>query len=105
MGTSNTFMVGELSWKDSNQYRAWSRGCWSSSGNPCSSCKNVTFTLNSTKYNGSDNYNDVSFGSNHPGGTNFSMSDGAVRFVTDSIDIVVYRNTASRNGGEVKTID
>lgn len=42
-----------------------------------------------------------SFLSRHPGGANFGFADGAVRFVSDSIDLSVYRGLATIQGGEV----
>jgi len=39
--------------------------------------------------------------SNHPGGANVLMGDGAVHFVKNSIDLRVWRALATRNGGEV----
>jgi prepilin-type processing-associated H-X9-DG protein len=51
-------------------------------------------------YNGSSLFNEVSLGSNHAGGANFLMGDGAVRFVGESIDITTYKASASRNGKE-----
>lgn len=45
--------------------------------------------------------NDFYFGSHHPGGAHFSMVDGSVHFLTDDIEITLYRDLATRNGGEV----
>lgn len=45
-------------------------------------------------------YNDLPFGSFHPGGAHFSFVDGSVHFVSDSIDLAAYAALASRNGGE-----
>jgi prepilin-type processing-associated H-X9-DG protein len=39
--------------------------------------------------------------SNHPGGCNFLMGDGSVKFVKDSITQVVYLGLGTRDGGEV----
>src|SRR5262249_8814562 len=39
--------------------------------------------------------------SNHPGGCNFLMGDGSVKFVKDSISQVVYLGLGTRDGGEV----
>jgi prepilin-type N-terminal cleavage/methylation domain-containing protein len=109
-GTSNTFLIGELAFKLPNVppagYRSWTRGCWN--GDPdlqCTFSKNVRFALNSTLYNGSNNYNDMSFGSVHPGGASFALCDASVRFVNESISMTVYWSTASRNGNEVEVID
>jgi prepilin-type processing-associated H-X9-DG protein len=39
--------------------------------------------------------------SRHSGGVNLTLCDGSVRFVTDSIDLTVWRGLATRAGGEV----
>ena len=41
----------------------------------------------------------------HPGGSNISFADGAVRFVSHSIDKITLRALITRNGGEVVSID
>lgn len=99
-GTSNTLMLGEISWNNANCYRSWVRG---GDGQPSASCKNVTHAINLIKYNNADNFNDVSFGSQHPGGCQFAIADGSVRFLQESIDMDLYRAAASCDGGEAKT--
>lgn len=99
-GTANTFLVGELSWDEANCYRTWIRGI---SGSTAASSKNVTYGINVQPYT-TANFNDVSFGSDHPGGCQFSMVDGSVRFVSETVDFGVYQSTASRDGGEVNTV-
>jgi len=102
-GTSNTFLAGERSQNEpngTNSYRSWIRGC----NGGCGACKNVTNPINATNYS-SNNFNDISFGSNHSGNlANFTMADGSVRSLTSTIDINVYKAAASRNGGEVAGI-
>jgi prepilin-type processing-associated H-X9-DG protein len=44
---------------------------------------------------------EFSFGSRHTGGANFALADGSVRFVPQTIDLVIYKAMGSRNGGEV----
>jgi prepilin-type N-terminal cleavage/methylation domain-containing protein/prepilin-type processing-associated H-X9-DG protein len=48
-------------------------------------------------------YNNLPFGSLHPGGANFSKADGSVDFVAEDIDPQVYVAQASKDGGEVVT--
>jgi prepilin-type processing-associated H-X9-DG protein len=43
---------------------------------------------------------DISFGSQHVGGGNFLFVDGGVRFMSYSVDSVVYQALGTRSGGE-----
>ena len=43
--------------------------------------------------------------SHHPGGLGAVMADASVRFVNESVNMTVYRNTYSRAGGEVDVIE
>jgi prepilin-type N-terminal cleavage/methylation domain-containing protein/prepilin-type processing-associated H-X9-DG protein len=43
--------------------------------------------------------------SRHPGGVNVSMSDGSVRFVKDSINMVTWLSLGTRSAGEVVSSD
>jgi len=94
-GTTSTLMLGEISVSPpatvGNQYRSWVRGNSGGSG----TTKNVRFPINSTYYNGSNNFNDISFGSHHPTGCQFGMADASVKFINQSIDLDVYRMAAS----------
>lgn len=104
-GTSNTIMVGELS---TNEYptgapapRAWSRGC---ADHSCGMSKNVKFGINIQGFV-SGNFNNMSFSSMHPGGTQVLMADSSVHFISENIDMDLYLATASRNGNEVASLD
>ena len=44
--------------------------------------------------------NNYSFASKHTGGGHFTMGDGSVRFVSENIDLSLYRNLASIDGDE-----
>lgn len=103
-GSSNTLMVGERSMNlpsgQTNDYRSWIRGNNGGSG----ATKNVTYPINSTFYNGSNNFNDISLGSNHSGGCNFVNGDGSVRFISETIDMGLYLSLASIKSGEVAQI-
>ena len=45
------------------------------------------------------NYSTRLFGSFHPGGCQFALADASVRFVSETIDLNTYRQTAVRNDG------
>ncbi len=49
-------------------------------------------------YTGVDMF--VSVRSYHPGGINFGLADGSVRFVTNYVDPVLYAALGSRDGGD-----
>lgn len=100
-GTSNTMMLMESGWQGmENSLRSWVRGFVWNSDATCS--KNVQNAMRTVKYNGSNNYNNVSIGSNHPAGCNIALGDGSVRFITESVDLNnVLLPLASRNSGEV----
>jgi prepilin-type N-terminal cleavage/methylation domain-containing protein len=98
-GTSNTLMVGEISWVNlvtGTRYRSWARGC--DTAPVCAGSRNVVNAINSPSI---ATFNDIAFGSQHPGGANFALGDASVRFINQSIDLNTYRSLASRNGGEV----
>jgi hypothetical protein len=97
-GLSNTLMAGEISWNTANCYRIWLRG---SDATAMGSAKNVNTGINLTPYNGSNNFNDVSFGSMHAGGAHFVLGDGTVRFISQNIDFALYQGLASRAGSEL----
>jgi prepilin-type N-terminal cleavage/methylation domain-containing protein len=102
-GTSSTLMVFEVAWqgleRSPGSLRAWQRGYAWANDTTCS--KNVTNAMNTVKYNGGGNYNDISMGSNHPAGCNVALGDASVRLLNKQIDLNrVLLPIASRNGGE-----
>ena len=106
-GTSNTLMVGELSHDKSNCYRTWPRGMYD---NHSRSAKNINYAINAFGYYSSGlgmpqitEFNDASMSSNHPGGAMFSLCDGSTRFLSETVDITLYKSTASKAGGEAET--
>ena len=44
---------------------------------------------------------EMSFGSYHPGGAQFALGDGSVRFISETIDLRIYQGLGSRNSREV----
>lgn len=109
-GTSNTMMVAEMSWMSpqyGTRFRTWVRGgdeyAGVIAGRPSFvvSCRNVTNPINSIfSANLVVPYNDVPFGSMHPGGMNACLGDGSVRFVAQNLSMTTYRSLASRDQGE-----
>ncbi|MCB9953315.1 MAG: DUF1559 domain-containing protein [Planctomycetaceae bacterium] len=99
-GTSTTLAVGEISWTKRNgnntRYRSWTRGGQLNSH--LAGAKNVAQQINADY---TALFNDMSFGSNHVGGAQFLMGDGAVRFLSENIDYNLLLSLASIGGGEV----
>ncbi|MGI9427966.1 MAG: DUF1559 domain-containing protein [Bythopirellula sp.] len=106
-GLTKTYLLGELSWTGAGVYRSWLRGCDEGGGcRSCGSSKNVEHGINVFGYTAFlSDFNDTSFGSEHPGGTHFLFSGGRVSFISDGINLGVYKSGASRDGGEVQAVD
>ncbi|WP_164101280.1 DUF1559 domain-containing protein [Candidatus Laterigemmans baculatus] len=96
-GTSSTFLAGETDFMPqgvpSTDYGGvWAYGyigySWGTSYHP---------------FNNHDNAGTVygAFRSQHPGGGNFALTDGSVRFVAETIEYATYQALATRAGGEV----
>lgn len=97
-GLSNTYLVGE----DIPEFNTWLS--WPYANHAYGTC---AIPLNTQKLpNGRPIrpirwYDTSGFRSRHPGGANFALADGSVRFVRDGIDLAVYRAYATLAGGEV----
>jgi len=108
-GTTNTLMVGEISAAPtpgrSNGHRAWHQGAnLETAGTAMYSCKNVRWGMGQVGWTGGNLnflFNDQRFGSNHTGGAQFLLGDGAVKFISQNIDFNLYQSLATRDGGEV----
>jgi len=61
-------------------------------------CSNTPVPAAPCTYTATDMF--VSARSYHPGGVNFGLADGSVRFVINYIDPAVYKALGSRDGGE-----
>jgi len=129
-GTSNTFLIGEISWEDFGGHYEWSRGTMTSAaGAPMVSAKGIAYdwainygrkkettdTLEKTfllpngtpdtqKYPVKGQNTAASgvggFGSNHSGGCYFTFCDGSVHFCSETTDSTLLMPLSSRNGGE-----
>lgn len=94
-GTSNTYLYGEIipSWC---YWHAWGLQSWGTTAHPLNSWNDEV-----RESNGWVADHCITYRSLHPGGAHFSFCDGAVQFVTDDIEPIVYRSYASRAGEEI----
>jgi len=111
-GTSNTFLIGEMSWvaPTGTRFRPWLRGGDTGGTNTGGSfsvaTRNIVNPINAgLRAPMLAPYNDMPMGSMHSGGCNFTMADGSVRFVRETIPLANYRAAASRAGGETLPLD
>jgi hypothetical protein len=112
-GTSKTFMVGEFCHRDyyvqRNEWQAppGNMRPWFLAGNYQGSVPDIyhvkefelTPNTRQTRTN-AGGLNKLPMGSYHPDITMFTMMDGSVRSVNDSIELLVYQKFATVNGGE-----
>jgi prepilin-type N-terminal cleavage/methylation domain-containing protein len=114
-GTSNTYLVGEISYKlpgaTDDGFRAWTRGCLATDGSGGGSARIVMAkSVWNTAVNGpgmansTANFNKVPFGSSHQGGAFVAMADGSVQFLSQNVSSAVLQASASRVSGEPQSI-
>jgi prepilin-type N-terminal cleavage/methylation domain-containing protein/prepilin-type processing-associated H-X9-DG protein len=96
-GTSNTFMIGE-DVPRKNIHCAWPFA--NTANGTCAIAPNAR-RPDGTEWPASNWPNVYSFRSRHPGGLQFALADGSVRFVSDTIELRLYRALATIKGGEV----
>ena len=104
-GTSNTIGVGEtINGHDPDNFNAWAE---------CQRyASSFRVTANPINHPPTDSIvprhsavkNSGGFASNHTGGANFVFMDGHVDFITENVDIGLYRNLSTRDGGEVASL-
>ncbi len=96
-GLSNTFMVGE----DIPEKNAWCSWPYAShTYGTCAIPPNSNKNHDGTDINPMNWYNTHSFRSSHVGGLQFGMADGSVRFISNDIDLNLYRALSTMNGRE-----
>lgn len=99
-GLSNTFCVGECIGALCITQN-FATQCWATTAHPINYLNESlmenrpSWTPRNTRWDES-----IGFRSFHPGGAQFCMGDGSVRFVSENIDGPTYRAAASRMGNE-----
>ena len=131
-GTSNTLMFGERYHKDDlfdkmlhfessakhSRYpiAKWGAWGWTGDGNGTThalACARTGVPINfSSEDDGIPiatyyfvNLRMSAFGSGHPGGANFAMTDGSVQFLSQNTDILLLQALSTRAGGEVASLE
>jgi prepilin-type N-terminal cleavage/methylation domain-containing protein/prepilin-type processing-associated H-X9-DG protein len=99
-GTSNTLMIGESTHSYDQHCGGWAMPNYVNG--TCAIPLNYNDPPPATYGNWPNRY---SFRSFHSGGGNFCLADGSVRFVSQGININIYRNACSIRGGETATLD
>jgi prepilin-type N-terminal cleavage/methylation domain-containing protein/prepilin-type processing-associated H-X9-DG protein len=97
-GTSNTFLIGEdVPAYNYHSAAFYADGDWCSCNTPLNNLMNLPPESVDPDFW----WEQRGFRSFHPGGANFCLADGSVRYVTDGVDNVLYRTSCTRNGEEV----
>lgn len=97
-GLSNTIMAGETLPGD-----CW----WMGAFNPNLSISGTSIPINIMESNNGQEvnwYRVCGFKSRHPGGANFLLGDGSVRFFAATIDYRLFNNLGTRAGGEAVSV-
>jgi prepilin-type N-terminal cleavage/methylation domain-containing protein len=100
-GTSNTFLAGEAMVAKDYQ------NSWCHMDNAIATCAyppNVKNPATGKDYPPDQWWNRYAFNSAHPGGVHFAMTDGAVRFIEDSIPLPLFRALGTRAVGEAVSV-
>jgi prepilin-type N-terminal cleavage/methylation domain-containing protein/prepilin-type processing-associated H-X9-DG protein len=98
-GLSNTFLIGE-DIPDLNNWCSWPYA--THAYGTCAIPPNAR-QPNGQPFDPNDWYNNHSFRSRHPGGLQFAYADGSIHFISNSIDLSIYRSMATISGGEAVT--
>ncbi len=95
-GTSNTFFVGEA------LPGRCTHSTWYFFNHTTATCAiPLNYYFKNKVIPAGEWQNNYSFASQHVGGGQFLMGDGAVKFISENIDLAQYRQAATIDGGEV----
>jgi prepilin-type N-terminal cleavage/methylation domain-containing protein len=110
-GLNHTLAIGEFVHRDRNpasfysgfpgNTRGWILGCNESTGTYA--FKVIQYPLNAQidRISNSIPFNHLPFGSDHRGGANFVSAGGSVHFLSDDIELEVFRALATVDGEEI----
>jgi len=98
-GTSNTFAIGECIGYWCPWQTGWAHQSWATTAQSIN-WRNAALRAANAGATSVDSDNCIAFRSQHVGGAHFVMGDGAVRFVSENINGLIYNALASRNGKE-----
>ncbi|MDO4585009.1 MAG: DUF1559 domain-containing protein [Planctomycetia bacterium] len=111
-GLSNTLMLGEYFSQDTANHQVnahvqmtYLYGSYPDTKYSIWNCRGIEYPMN---YSADDSMegNFLPLISEHAGGCNFARADGSASFLSQSIELYIYKNLATRNGGElVKNVD
>jgi prepilin-type N-terminal cleavage/methylation domain-containing protein len=96
-GTSKTLMIGEdVPAFNRHSVAFYSNGSWCSCNAPLNYGLGQEPSVIATAW-----FDAQGFRSKHPGGVQFCLADGSVRFIVETADNVVFRTSCTRNGNEL----
>ena len=112
-GTANTYLIGERL-----PYQGGAGSIWALNGSAAGTTIPINWrtdltdapgcspgVFGSSNWNCRFSYAAGGFKSEHPGGANFCMADGSVRFIKETINLPIHCALGSRAGGEVVSAD
>jgi len=119
-GTSNTMMYGEFrpsimqeitdvdgarypTWSFNSRWSPWVAGIYLEGGGSTRGTRYGPnqLTPKAKPQNQAADWTLLPFSSSHPGGVHMLFADGSVNFISDNIDINLWRSLSTRAGGEV----